>query len=54
MPMAVISTASLGAARRGLYASLSMLMPRIVQTSIAPKTAMTGGSPIYCIAQNAT
>ena len=54
MPIAVISTASLGAARSGLYASRSMLMPRIVHTTIAPRTAAIGGSPRYCIAQNAT
>ena len=41
--MAVMSTASDVAARSGLYASFSIVMPRTVHTIIARITPTTGG-----------
>ena len=51
MPMAVISTASEGALRRGLYASRSIVIPSSVQTNMAASTDSHAGSFRYWVTQ---
>ena len=50
--MAVISTASGPAWRKGLYASPSMRMPSAVQTATAAMTDTIAGSPMYEVTTN--
>ena len=49
--MAVISTASFGASRSGLYARRSISMPSTVQTNMAATMDTIAGIPRYWVTQ---